>query len=95
MSIQSTTMENITKNLGQNQISLTCEICDEEFKTNNGLKKHFNITHKFEKEDPQCNICQKVFKIQSKLTMHINNGAKVTRSTSAYALPIFLPRPKN
>ena len=25
----------------------------------------------------------------------IINGAKVTRSTSAYALPLFLPRPEN
>ena len=25
----------------------------------------------------------------------ISKGAKLTRSTSAYALPLFLPRPKN
>ena len=25
----------------------------------------------------------------------MNKGAKLTRSTSAYALPLFLPRPKN
>ena len=25
----------------------------------------------------------------------INKGAKVTRSSSAYALPLFLPRPEN
>ena len=26
---------------------------------------------------------------------HITKGAKLTRSTSAYALPLFMPRPKN
>ena len=28
-------------------------------------------------------------------TIEIAKGAKLTRSTSAYALPLFLPRPKN
>ena len=27
--------------------------------------------------------------------LYIYKGAKVTRSTSAYALPLFLPRPEN
>ena len=57
-------MENLKK-MKLNQIPLfKCEICDKEFKTNKGLKHHFNITHNFEKEY-QCNICQKVFNNQS------------------------------
>ena len=47
-----------------------CEICDKEFKSNTGLKKHFTIVHKLMKEH-QCNICQKVFKLQSQLTLHM------------------------
>ena len=31
----------------------------------------------------------------TEIVLFISKGAKVTRSTSAYALPIFLPRPKN
>ena len=27
--------------------------------------------------------------------IYVSKGAKVTRSTSAYALPLFLPRPEN
>ena len=50
-------MDNLKK-LKQNQIQLKCEICDKEFKTNNGLKNHFDITHNLEKEY-QCNICQR------------------------------------
>ena len=61
---------NILKKNKQNPITLKCDICDKEFKTNYGLKKHFNITHNLEKEY-QCNICQKVFKIQSQLTVHM------------------------
>ena len=57
--------------LRQQQINtLRCEICDKEFKSNNGLKNHFNIVHKLMKE-PQCNICQKVFKLQTQLTSHV------------------------
>ena len=33
-----------------------CEICDKEFKSNNGLKKHFNMVHMLMKEH-QCHIC--------------------------------------
>ena len=57
-------------NSKESQISLKCEICDKEFKTNNGLKNHFNLVHKLMKEH-QCNICQKVFKLQSQLTLHM------------------------
>ena len=52
------------------KITFKCEICDKEFKNNNGLKKHFNVVHNFVKEH-QCNICQKVYKIQSQLTIHV------------------------
>ena len=58
------TMDN-KKKLRRNQISLDersnihkCEICDKEFKNNDGLKKHINVVHNFEKEH-QCVICQK------------------------------------
>ena len=34
----------------QQQKSFKCEICDKEFKSNNGLKNHFNIVHKLIKE---------------------------------------------
>ena len=56
--------------LRQNQIPLKCEICDNEFKNNSGLKKHFHIVHNLETEI-QCNICQKVFNIQRQLTLHV------------------------
>ena len=54
----------------QEQNLLICEICDKEFKSNNGLKYHFNTFHKLMKEH-QCNICQQKFKLQSQLTSHV------------------------
>ena len=51
----------------------TCEICDKAFKSNNGLKHHFNIVHKLMKEH-QCNICQSAFKLQSQLTSHMKTA---------------------
>ena len=59
-----------SKELGQEQIQLKCDICDKEFQSSNGLKYHFNTTHNLEKEY-QCNICQKVFNIQNQLTLHV------------------------
>ena len=59
-------MENLME-VGQNHISLKCEICDKEFKNNRGLKYHFNMVHNLGKEC-QCNICQKIFNSQNKLT---------------------------
>ena len=50
----------------EDQIPFKCEICDKEFKSNNGLKKHFNVVHNLEGEH-QCNICQKFFNIKSQL----------------------------
>ena len=44
----------------QQQNPLKCEICDKEFKSNSGLKNHFNLVHKLMKEN-QCKICQKGF----------------------------------
>ena len=60
------------KKLGQNQISsLKCEICEKEFKKNNGLKYHVHKIHNLEKVH-QCNIiCQKFFDIENNLTSHI------------------------
>ena len=46
-------MNNLQK-LRQDQIPIKCEICDKEFKTNHGMKNHFNITHNSENEH-QCN----------------------------------------
>ena len=70
-------MENLKIPSHQSQILLKendkiykCEICDKEFKSNNKLKKHFNIVHNFVKEH-QCNICNSVFKIRSQLTLHL------------------------
>ena len=60
-------MKNLKK-LRKDQIK--CEICDKEFKTKNGLKNHFNITHDLEKEH-HCNICQKAFNILNQLTTHM------------------------
>ena len=37
-------MENLKK-LRQNQITFKCEICDNEFKNNSGLRQHFNNIH--------------------------------------------------
>ena len=56
----------------QQQNPLKCEICDKEFKSNNGLKYHFNIVHKL-MEEHQCNICQSEFKLQSQLISHMKN----------------------
>ena len=66
-------MANLDELRQQQQNPLKCEICDKEFKSNNGLKRHFNIVHKLMKE-LQCNICQKVFKTQSELTKHVKNS---------------------
>ena len=41
-----------------------------EFRTKNGLKNHFNITHDLQKEH-LCNICQKAFNILNQLTTHM------------------------
>ena len=59
----STTMANLNN-------PFKCEICDKEFKSNNGLKNHFNIVHKLMKER-RCNICQKVFKLTNELSSHV------------------------
>ena len=63
-------MDNSNKSRQQNQILVKCEICDKEFKSHNGLKHHFNITHNLEKQY-QCNICQKNFLVKSQLTSHV------------------------
>ena len=65
-------MDNLKK-LRKHQISLSkCEICEKEFKNNNGLKCHFNFVHSLEKEY-QCNICQNAYKLQSQLTFHVTS----------------------
>ena len=63
-------MADLNELRNQQQNSPKCEICDKEFKSNGGLKKHFNIVHKLMKEH-QCNICQSIFKLQCKLNSHV------------------------
>ena len=48
----------------ENIISHKCEICDKEFKSKIGLRKHFSISHG-EQKLRKCNVCQKEFLIQS------------------------------
>ncbi len=48
-----------------------CEICDKEFKKNDGLKSHFNYVHNFVK-GLHCNICQK--KPKSSLALNLRAG---------------------
>ena len=66
-------MDDSKKSRRQNQIPFKCEICDREFKNNNGLRCHFNGAHKMVRE-LKCNICQSVFNLQSKLTSHVKNA---------------------
>ena len=54
----------------QEKNSLKCEICDKEFKSNTGLKNHFNIVHKLMKEH-QCNVCEKKFKLHRQIDSHV------------------------
>ena len=64
-------MASSNKSRQKQQNLLKCEICDKEFRSNNGLKNHSNIVHKLIKEH-QCNICQKKFKLRSQLTLSLN-----------------------
>ena len=67
-------MDNLKKNQtllhAKTKKECKCEICDKEFKNIYGLKRHFDVVHKFEK-DHQCNICQKKFMLDSQLTSHL------------------------
>ena len=63
-------MADFNKSRQQQQSPLKCEICDKEYRSNNGLKYHFNLVHMLMKKH-ECNICQKVFKLQSQLTSHV------------------------
>ena len=65
-----TNMANVNKSKQQQENPLKCEICDNKFKSNNGLKNHLNLAHKF-MEEQQCNICQSVFKLQRQLNSHV------------------------
>ena len=68
---KSTSMDNSINQIQNKKMKIhKCEICDKEFKNNQGLKKHFNIIHNLEKKH-QCNICQKVFKFHSELILHV------------------------
>ena len=53
-------MDNSTKSRQQQQNTLKCEICDKEFRRNNGLKNHLNLVHTSMEEHP-CNTCLSVF----------------------------------
>ena len=64
-------MADLDNSRQQQQNPLKCEICDKEFRSNNGLKSHLNLVHKSMKEH-QCNICQSVFKLQRQLSSHVN-----------------------
>ena len=63
-------MADVNKSRQQQQNHLKCEICDKEFRSNNGLKNHLNVFHKL-MDEHQCNICQSVFKLQSQLNSHV------------------------
>ena len=49
-----------------------CNICDQEYKTKNGLGSHIDRTHNQQKVY-QCNICNKSFPIQKKLDLHMKS----------------------
>ena len=67
----------------QLQNSLKCEICDEEFESNKGLKNHFNIVHKLMKE-PQCNICQNVFNRDRFCRFEVSGRSKIFLSLMSF-----------
>ena len=72
-------LNNLTK---QQKNPLKCEICEEEFKSNNGFKKHFNIAHNSVysgDKNHRCDICGNAFTQAGSLKTHINavhNGKK-------------------
>ena len=55
--------------------TLTCPICDKEFKTHGGLKRHKTAKHKNSEEKPaikkhKCAVCKNEFKTMTDLTKH-------------------------
>ena len=47
-----------------------CEICEQEFKTKNSLRRHFNHLHN-QKQEYICNICHSGFTKQRVLDSHM------------------------
>ena len=67
----SKSMEVLNNSGQQIQVPLKCEICDEEYKSKQGLISHVNRVHKFSLiKEYQCNICQSRFDSQRQLTLH-------------------------
>ena len=64
-----------------------CEICGKEFKSNIGLKNHFNVIHKLMKEH-QCNICEKciliLFIMEKKIT-NVNHVESIFQEQESYS----------
>ena len=48
-----------------------CEICDKEFKSKQGLRRHFHSIHNEQKGKNKCNICEKTFLLQWQLSTHM------------------------
>ena len=40
-------MADLNESRQQQKNPLKCEICDKEFKSNSGIKNHFNLVHKW------------------------------------------------
>ena len=75
-------MDNLNKQIynsslhkDENIISHKCEICEKDFKSKIGLRKHFSVSHG-EQKPRKCNVCQKKFLIQSYLSSHITLNQK-------------------
>ena len=47
-----------------------CEICEQNYSTKRGLKKHFMASHDQNGKLYYCNICTKSYQNQSSLTLH-------------------------
>ena len=66
-----------------------CEICENVFKTNAILIKHYNHIHNNSGKVYQCNICAKYLQTQTNLEVHIKNvhrGTKKYNQTNTHAV---------
>ena len=64
-------MANLIRLRQKQQSPLKCKICDKEFKSNKGLKKHIDSVHNRQKED-NCDSCGKAFYQARDLKRHID-----------------------